>query len=87
MTARKTKDAEEVKDGQSEEGSSEGSPQAGSEASAQGGHEGNQGAVTYVYSDVIGRIIDVPGQGSRIFQPGDTIDSNIDPRYFKEATE
>jgi len=84
MTTRKIKDAEESQD---QEGSSEGSPQAGSEASAQGGHEGNQGPVTYVYSDVIGRIIDVPGVGSRIFQPGDTIDSNIDPRYFKEATE
>lgn len=84
MTTRKIKDAEESQD---QEGSSEGSPQAGSETGAQGGHEGNQGPVTYVYSDVIGRIIDVPGQGSRIFQPGDTIDSNIDPRYFKEATE
>jgi len=87
MTARKTKDAEEVKDAQTEEGSGEGSPQAGSETGTQGGYEGNQGPVTYVYSDVIGRIIDVPGRGSRIFQPGDTIDSNIDPRYFKEATE
>jgi len=82
MTARK------VASGQNQEGSSEGSPQAGSEAGTQSSDEGNkESTVTYVYSDVIGRIIDVPGQGSRIFQPGDTIDSNIDPRYFKEATE
>jgi hypothetical protein len=84
MTVRKAKNAEEVKDGQSEEGSGEADQQAGSETGTQGSHEGNQGAVSFVYSDVIGRIIDVPGQGSRIFQPGDTIDSNIDPRYFKE---
>ncbi len=87
MTARKTKDAEEVKDSQSEEGSSEAGPQTGSTTGTQGGHEGDQTPVTYVYSDVIGRIIDVPGVGSRIFQPGDTIDTNIDPRYFKEATK
>jgi hypothetical protein len=82
MTARK------VASGQNQEGSSEGSPQARSETGTQGSDEGSkESALTFVYSDVVARIIDVPGQGSRIFQPGDTIDSNIDPRYFKEATE
>ena len=80
MTTRK------VKDGESQEGSSQGDPQASGEANPQDSHEGSEeGALTFVYSDVIGRIIDVPGEGSRIFQPGDTIDKNIDPRYFKEA--
>lgn len=86
MTARKTKDAEEVKDGENQEGSNQAGPQAGSPTGTQGGDQsGEEGALTFVYSDVIGRIIDVPGEGSRIFQPGDTLDKNVDPRYFKEA--
>ena len=80
MTTRK------VKDGEGQEGSRQGDPQASGEADAQGSNKGSEeGTLTYVYSDVVARIIDVPGEGSRIFQPGDTIDSNIDPRYFKEA--
>jgi len=82
MTTRK------ASNGQSEEASDQGDSQTGSTPGAQDGHEDSEkGAVTFVYSDFVGRIINVPGEGSRIFQPGDTIDTNIDPRYFKEATK